>query len=252
MLAGLLGVDDLALEERLDRLDRVHRLIATLGEEEWPDGTPTVRYRFAHALYHDVLYSELVTKRKVLLHRQAGERLVGHYGDQAPLIAAQLAIHFERGRDFGSAVEYFIAAGDNATAIYANSEAEAHYSHALGLVDKLPDADRGEREATILQKRGAANQALSRFDRAVADFDRVLELARALGDPERESAALNALAQLLFYSHRLVEMVARAEEAIRIAERAGNPILRAQAMLFDRVQAPRLRRRSRRGQSDLG
>jgi tetratricopeptide (TPR) repeat protein len=66
----------------------------------------------------------------------------------------------------------------------------------------------------------------------VTDFDRLLELARALGDPERESAALHALAALFFYSHRLGEMVARAEEAIRIAERAGSPVLRAQAMLF--------------------
>jgi tetratricopeptide (TPR) repeat protein len=232
VLAGLLGVDDVALEERLDRLDRVHRLVATLGEEEWPDGTPTVRYRFAHALYHDVLYGGLVSKRQALLHRQAGELLVRHYGDQAPRIAVQLAVHFERGRDFGRAVEYFIRAGDNAAGIYANAEAAEHFSHALDLVAKLPAADRGEREAIVLQKRGAANQALSRFDRAVTDFDRVLELARTLGDPEQESAALTALAALFFYSHRLGEMVPRAEEAIRIAERAGSPLLRAQALLF--------------------
>jgi tetratricopeptide (TPR) repeat protein len=232
VLAGLLGVDDLALEERLDRLDRVHRLVGTLGEEELPDGTPTVRYRFAHALYRDALYAELVGKRQALLHRQVGELLVRHYGDQAPRIATPLAIHFERGRDFGRAVEYFIMAGDNAAAIYANAEAEEHFSHALGLVAKLPEADRGEREATILQKRGAANMALSRFDQAVTDFNRVIERARTLGDPEREAAALNALADLLYYAHRLGEMVARAEEASRIAERAGDPILRAQAMLF--------------------
>ncbi len=118
--------------------------------------------------------------------------------------------------------------------MYANSEAEAYYSHALGLVNKLPDADRGEREATILQKRGAINQAMSRFDRAVMDFNRVLDLARSRGDPERESAALNALAQIFFYSHRPEEMEARAEEATRLAERAGNPVLRAQATLLSR------------------
>ena len=226
VLAGLLGVDDLALEERLDRLDRVHRLIGTFGEEELPDGTLTVRYRFAHALYQNVLYADLVTKRQVLLHRQAGELLVCHYGDQAPRIATKLAIHFERGRGFGRAVEYFIRAGDNATAIYANSEAEEHFSHALGLVAKLPDTDREEREATILQKRGAANMALSRFDQAVTDFDRVLELAHTLGDPEREAAALNALAILFFNSHRLDEMVARAEEASRLASTPGIPSCR--------------------------
>ncbi len=64
MVAGLLGTDDVALEERLARLDRMHRLISTLGEEEWPDGTSTVRYRFAHALYKDVLYSELVSSAR--------------------------------------------------------------------------------------------------------------------------------------------------------------------------------------------
>ena len=41
VLAGLLDVDDLALEERLDRLDKDHRLIQTMGEDELPDGTFT-------------------------------------------------------------------------------------------------------------------------------------------------------------------------------------------------------------------
>jgi predicted Ser/Thr protein kinase len=232
VLAGLLGVDDLALEERLDRLDRVHRLIATLGEEEWPDGTPTVRYRFAHALYQGVLYGELVGKRQALLHRQVGELLVRHYGDQAPLIAAPLAVHFERGRDFGRAVEFHIQAGDNAAAIYANAEAAEHFSHALGLVAKLPDADRGEREVTILQKRGAANQALSRFDQAVDDFTRVLDRSRALGNPAMESASLNGLAVTLYYAHRMDEMAERAEEAIRIAEHTGNEASRSDAILL--------------------
>ena len=250
VLAGLLGVDDLALEERLDRLDRVHRLIGTLGEEELPDGTLTVRYRFAHALYQNVLYADLVTKRRVLLHRQAGELLIRHYGEQASRIATQLATHFERGREFGRAVEYFIAAGDNAASIPANAEAEAHYSHALGLIAKLRDGNRGEREATVLQKRGAANMALSRFDQAVTDFDRVLERARGLGDPEREAAALNALAILFFNSHRLDEMVARAEEASRLAERRESHRA-GPGHALRRVETPR-RRRARRAQTDPG
>jgi tetratricopeptide (TPR) repeat protein len=232
VLAGLLGTDDIALEEHLDRLDRVHRLISTLGEEELPDGTLTVRYRFAHALYQDVLYRELVGKRQALLHRQAGEWLVQHYGDQAPRIATQLAIHFERGRDFGRAVEYFTRAGDNAAAIYANSEAEGHYSHALGLLSRLPAEDQGEWELAIYQKRGEVNTALSRFDQAVDDFTRVLDRSRAMGSPAMESASLNGLAVTLNYAHRLDEMAERAEEAIRSSERTGNEALRCDALLL--------------------
>lgn len=72
-------------------------MIRTLGEEEMPDGELATRYRFTHALYQNVLYDDLVGKRRVLLHRQAGEQLQKHYGGQAPRIATQLALHFERG-----------------------------------------------------------------------------------------------------------------------------------------------------------
>ena len=133
VLAGLLEMDDLALEERLDRLDKVHRLIQTMGEDELPDGTLTTRYRFTHVLYQNALYNDLVNKRRVLLHRQTGDLMIRFYGDQAPRFATQLAMHFERGRDFGRTVEFLIHAGDNARQINANEKAAEHYSRAARL-----------------------------------------------------------------------------------------------------------------------
>jgi tetratricopeptide (TPR) repeat protein len=218
------------LEERLDRLDKVHRLLETRGEEELPDGALTTRYRFAHALYHNFLYGELVSKRRVLLHRRAGEQLLRHYGDQAPLIAAQLAMHFERGRDYGRAIEYLIHAGDNATNVYANAEAEKYYSHALGLVEKLPIEKQAESYLSLYQKRGTVNHALSRFDQAVDDFTQMLDRAHAMGSPALVGAALNALARVLFFAHRLDEMSARADEALRVAGASGNEALRIEAL----------------------
>jgi predicted ATPase len=78
------------------------------------------------------------------LHKQVGEQLVKHYGRRAPQIASQLALHFERGRDFTRAIEYLTHAGDNATKFYGNAEAADHYTHALSLVDKLPEEDRAQ------------------------------------------------------------------------------------------------------------
>ena len=75
ILANLLGVDEVSLEERLDRLGKIHRWVQSLGEEEFPDGCLATRYRFAHALYQNVLYGELVSKRRIALHRQVGELL---------------------------------------------------------------------------------------------------------------------------------------------------------------------------------
>jgi predicted ATPase len=56
-----------------------------------PDGSVATRYAFAHALYQNAFYDELVKKRRTLLHLRVGEQLMLHYGDRAPRIAVQLA-----------------------------------------------------------------------------------------------------------------------------------------------------------------
>jgi tetratricopeptide (TPR) repeat protein len=231
-LAGLLGVDELALEERCDDLHRSYRLIEPRGDEELPDGALAVRYRFAHALYQNALYAELVSKRRAQLHRKTGERLLKHYGDQSSRIAAQLAVHFERGREFERALAYLLEAGDNAARVYANAEAAGHYSRALTLVEKLPREEQSERRLTICQKRGAVYHASGRFDQALDDFIRMLDEARVTGAKPREGAALVALCHALFFAHRLDEMAARAGEALRVAESSGDERLRAETLAF--------------------
>jgi hypothetical protein len=228
--ANLLGVDEIDLEERLAHLGKTHRLIETLGEEELPDGALTTRYRFAHALYQNFLYGDLVNKRRIMLHLQAGEQLAQHYGKRAPQIATQLAMHFERGRDFARAIEYLIHAGDNATKLYAYAEAEKHYTNALNLVKKLPAGEQTQKLLTLYQKRGTVNHQLSKFPQAVDDLTKMLEQARELNSLELQSAALNALTLTLFFSHRLEETAARAAEALDVAGRAGSDKLRMETM----------------------
>jgi serine/threonine protein kinase/tetratricopeptide (TPR) repeat protein len=228
--ASLLGVDEVDLEERLAHLQKTHRLIETRGEEDLPDGSLATRYRFAHALYQNFLYGDLVAKRRVLLHRQAGEQLIRHYGKRAPQIATQLALHFERGRDFARAIDYLIHAGDNASKLYGNAEAAEHYTHALSLVEKLPEEAQAETLVTLYQKRGAVNMALSRFAQSVDDYTSMLNVQEKLGSPEKQAEALNSLALSLFFSHRLDEMATRADEALAAAKRAGSKALRVQTM----------------------
>ena len=230
VLARLMGIDDVELEERLDRLDKIDRLIDTVGEEELPDGELTVRYRFRHALYQNVLYESLVSKRRIRLHQQIGERLLEHYGDQAPRIAAPLATHFERGRDFARAVDFLVQAGDNAMGAYANAEAEALYTRALELLPRLESGAQVVKEMTIRDKRGSVNVALGRFSDAVDDLTRLVDQARAAGDVDAEFVGLRGLTQALFYSHRLDETAQRAAEALAVAERSETPTRRVEVM----------------------
>jgi tetratricopeptide (TPR) repeat protein len=230
VVASLLGVDEVDLEERLAHLEKTDRLIETRGEEELPDGSLATRYRFSHALYQNFLYGNLVNKRRTMLHQQAGEQLARHYGKRAAQIATQLAMHFELGRDFARAIEHLIQAGDNATKLYANAEAAEHYTHALDLVEKLPAEGRAEILVTLYEKRGAVNMALSRFPESIDDYTNMLKHQDALGSPEKQSAALNALALTLFFAHRLEEMEERTTEAIAAAKRAGSEELRLQTL----------------------
>ncbi len=95
-LANLLGVDEVALEERLDRLGgKIHRWVQSLGEKRnFPDGSAGHPLSFrARALYQNALYGELVSKRRISVaspgRREIGRALRQRRGTAR--IAAQLA-----------------------------------------------------------------------------------------------------------------------------------------------------------------
>lgn len=230
VLASLTGTEELALEERLRRLDRSFRLIDTLREEELPDGSLATRYRFTSGVSQEVLYDDLVSKRRILLHRQVAEQLVGRYRDQAPRIAGQIALHFERGRDFPAALLHLGHAADNAVRLYAYDEAVLHLEHALELLAKLPPDEQDRHGVALHQRLGAVDHARGRFDRAAADHGRMLAAARAVASPALEFAALAGQCRALFFSHRIAEAALRAHEALDVAARAGSEALRIEGL----------------------
>ena len=65
--------------------------------QELPNGEAATRYGFIHALYQNVLYERMSASRRVQLHRRIGERGEDIYGENAREIAAELAMHFDRG-----------------------------------------------------------------------------------------------------------------------------------------------------------
>src|SRR5882724_1016495 len=92
------------IEEVCEGLAAPHHFLDDIGLTRWPDGTITGIYRFRHALYQWVLYEGLGTARRGQLHRRIGARLEVGYGARVGEVAAQLAVHFERGGDVRRAV----------------------------------------------------------------------------------------------------------------------------------------------------
>ena len=231
VVARLLDTEQLRVEEGLLSVSQTHRLIRVCGEEELPDGALVTRYAFAHALYQNVFYEEIVAARRTQLHAIAGEQLLKHYGNLAPRIAGQLAMHFERGRNWTRAIEFLMISAANARNMYANSEAEEHYTRAIEVSARLVDSACAGTQFRIYEKRAAVYLATSRFDLSIADGREMIQRARAAGSAELECAALYTLGNTLFWAHRLDEMQSTLEDVLRVsaANEAGR--LRALALM---------------------
>jgi predicted ATPase len=137
-VAAALEAEAPQVDEQCGTLVQRRQLLQERGEHVWPDGTVAGCYSFAHALYQEVVYNRLTAGQRVHLHRRIGERQEKGYGPQAGDIAAELAMHFERGRDYWRAIVYLQQAADNALQRYANAEGIAQLTTALQLLKTLP------------------------------------------------------------------------------------------------------------------
>jgi predicted ATPase/DNA-binding winged helix-turn-helix (wHTH) protein len=150
-VAAGLGGEVGEVEARCARLVRRDQFLRTSGMEEWPDGTVAARYGFLHALYQEVLYERVPVGQRINLHRRIGEREERAYGERVREIAAELAGHFERGRDSHRTVRYLEQAAENAIQRSAHVEAIRHLTKALELLKTLPDTPERTRQELTLQ-----------------------------------------------------------------------------------------------------
>jgi DNA-binding winged helix-turn-helix (wHTH) protein/predicted ATPase len=173
------------VEEHYEQLSRQTAFLRVSGSIEWPDGTVTMRYGFRHALYQEVMCERMSPGRQSQLHRRIGERLETAYGQGAGEIAAALAVHFERGRDYQRAVHYRQQAGENALRRSAHQEALSHLTRGLELLNSLPDTpERSHRELELQMTLGPVLIATAGYAApAVANaYTRAQELCEQVGE----------------------------------------------------------------------
>ena len=139
LVAAGLEADGAQIEAHCERLVRQGQMLRSVGAVEWPDGTITTNYAFCHALYQQVAYQRIGVAQRVRLHRQLATRLETAYGPQAVELAAELAWHFEQGRESLRAIQYLQQAAATAVRRHAHHEAIDHLQRALALLQTLPD-----------------------------------------------------------------------------------------------------------------
>ncbi|HSF30639.1 MAG TPA: AAA family ATPase [Candidatus Tectomicrobia bacterium] len=145
-VAAALSQEVAWVETSCTHLARQGQLLRLSGERAWPNGVVATCYSFIHALYQEVVYNQVPAAQRVNLHRRIGEGLEAGYGTLASDIAAELAMHFERGRDARRAITYLRQAAGNTLRRYANREAIEHLTKGLALIHNLPETPERTRE----------------------------------------------------------------------------------------------------------
>jgi predicted ATPase len=225
-VAAGLGTTVEAVEAQYAILARRGQFVRACGTDVWPDGTIAARYGFLHDLYHEFLYEQVPASRRARWHLQIGRRLEAGYGEQAREMAAELAVHFIRGREDAKAVQYLQYAGENALQRHANQEAIMHLTQALALVPAFPDTPaRAQQELRLRQTLGVPLVATTGYATPEVEqtYTRAYALCQQVGDVHQRRAVLFGLWQV--YSMRGALQAARevAGQLLGLAQRSDDP-----------------------------
>lgn len=264
--AAVLGVSfDAALLEAVagevqPGLDRL--VEADLLRDAGP-GRDGKRYRFTHALVHEVVYENQLIARRSELHERAGQVLEAAVGMAPPRLSDLEALghHWSFTSDKARGARYLTAAGDRARAVYANDDAIRHYERALATLasclacddqilivrERLADllaltgrradalahyeavggeleaAQEGAGAARLHRKIGALHWEAGDRERAKACFDAGLSRLGEDGDPIERAHLYQELGRLAFRAGDNADAIAWAERALAEAARAESP-----------------------------
>ena len=170
VVARASGEEAAVVEERLQEIERVHGLIRLVREHEFPDRTVSRRYVFVHAVYQDALSAGLAPARRAAVCRASADALIALQNGQPGLVAAELALLYEAGREFGRAADLFHAAAQNAARVFAHRESAILARRGLGLLRGLPESpDHAGREFRLLMTLALQLQITDGF--AAADVE---------------------------------------------------------------------------------
>jgi len=216
------------VEDACEGLARREQFLRARGTETLTNGTVSGRYGFLHALYQQLVYERVAAARRVRLHRRIGEWGEAAYGQRVGDMAAELAVHFERGHDAAGAVRHLSHAGENALRRSAHPEAIKLLTKGVELLNTLPDTPERVRQELVLQATLGATlmvtngYASPEVERAQT---RALELCRQIGEAPQLFPVLAGLWGFRFLRAELHAAGELATQLLRVAQSVTDPAL---------------------------
>lgn len=149
------------------------------------------RFRFTHILTQETLYEGLIAARRARMHARIGDAIEQLYASKSDSPYAEIAHHFYLAVSAGEskrAVEYLIRAGEQSMTRLAYAEAASQFRRAVEILEQyMPDLE--PKMFDVLMMLARAEMAAGESRDARDSRLRSVEVARALGDPERLAMA---------------------------------------------------------------
>jgi DNA-binding winged helix-turn-helix (wHTH) protein len=143
-------------------------------------------YSFRHALFRQMMYDRIPGSVRVQLHARVGAALEEERATGMPVAAAELALHFDRGRQLVAAVRHYAEAAEVALANFSAETCISLIERGSGLLGQSPEGTERDSWAITLASLhgiaafhtlGVGDEARDAFERAHALLPRVPEHA---------------------------------------------------------------------------
>ena len=219
-LLAAISADPAGVEAGLERL-----CDAEIVEETAAGGArPSQAYRFVQSLLHEVVYNNLLVRRRTEIHAAIAEALERRYGDNPERFEelALLGHHFSQSADRARGARYLTAAGDRARQLYANEDAIRFYRQAMAALTALGE----ETPEWFMARERIADLLVPSGQRAEAEehYRALLASERLATDPVASARILRKLGHVLWEAGNRSEAQATFTEAGSRLERADAPV----------------------------
>jgi DNA-binding winged helix-turn-helix (wHTH) protein len=223
-IAEAIERDAVWVAETCERLARARLWVAASHEQA---DAPERSYTFRHALFRQVLYERTGPAARVQLHRHVGAALERERARGLPIAAAELAMHFDRGREPMTALRYYAEAAEAALHGLSPEECMMLTERALGLLDSASaGAERNALEITLCTLRGvAAFRFLGVGPESKNAYRRAYTLLPDAPEHRLRGLLTHGYGFVLCQRAEYDEALAVAEQAAALAGTTGAPLL---------------------------
>ena len=174
-LREMSGLSEWEVLEHLDVALERHLL------QEAPAADETLLH-FSHPEIQQVLYADMGTLRRRMLHHRAGEALTRRAMPEPKQLAEELAYHFSEADEFEKALVYSIQAARQAQAAHANEAAMLWYNRTLEMIEQLGPEESSSFQGLRLpvhKQLGEVLALVGQYDEALTQFEAAQALVEA-------------------------------------------------------------------------